>query len=93
MRRIPVTAALLAATLAAVALPAAASADPYWHGGGDGRGWDRDRGGWDRGRDYREWREHEWREHHRFYGYGYGGYYARPYDYARPPVVYGGYGY
>ena len=92
MRRIPVTAALLAATLAAVALPAAASADPYWHGGyGRDGGYDR---GWDRGRDWRDWRAHEWREHHR-YGYGYGGYYARPYGYYRPPVVvYGGpYGY
>ena len=83
MRRIPVTAALLAATLAAVALPAAASADPYWHGGyGHDRGWDRDRG-------YRDWHRDEWREHRRYgYGYGYGGYYARPYAYARPPVVF-----
>ncbi len=83
MRRLSVTAAVLAATLATVALPAAASADE-WRGGGygwhGGRGWDRDR----------DWRRDEWREHRRYgygYGYGYGGYYARPYAYVRPPVV------
>ena len=85
---------MLAATLAAVALPAAASADPYWRGG-DGwhNGWHD--GGWDRDRDWRraewrahewrEWRAHEWREHHPYDGYGG---YARPYVEARPPVVY-----
>lgn len=39
---------LAGATLLAVALPAAASADPYW-----------DHDGWRA----HEWREHQWREH------------------------------
>lgn len=41
------------ATLLSLAVPAAASADPYW-------GW-RDHDDWRR----QEWREHEWREHER----------------------------
>lgn len=40
---------LAGATLLSLAIPAAASADPYW-------GW---RDDWRR----HEWREHEWREH------------------------------
>jgi hypothetical protein len=42
---------LAGATLLSLAVPAAASADPYW--------------GWRDGDDWRrhEWREHEWREH------------------------------
>ncbi len=80
MRRLRVTAAFLAATLVSVALPAATSADPYWHGGG--YGWHDD---W---RAREAWREHEWRlrhdrwaYEHRFYAppppyYAAGGYYG-----------------
>ncbi len=78
MARTWMTAAVLAATLAAGVAPVAASADE-WRGGGYGYDHDRsDRDGWrDRERG-REWREREWREHQRreYYdrggtGYGY----------------------
>ncbi len=99
------TAAVLAATLAAGVAPVAASADEwrggygYEHGGYDRGGYEH--GGYDRDR-WREreaWRAHEWREHQRHeywehaYGYapGYGGYYAYP---VRPRVYYApAYGY
>jgi Spy/CpxP family protein refolding chaperone len=90
------TAAVLAATLAAGVAPVAASADEwrggygyehggYEHGGGDRDGW-RDREAW-RAREWREHQRHEYWEH--AYGYApapaYGGYYAWP---ARPRVYY-----
>ena len=85
MVRTWMTAAILAATLAAGAIPAAASADE-WRGGGYGYGYDR-------GGDWRahEWREREWREHarHEYFEHAYRfGYAPRGYDGYAPRVVY-----
>ena len=81
MVRTWMTAAILAATLAAGAVPAVAAADE-WRGGGYGYGYDR--GDYDRGRD---WRQHEWREHARRE------YYEHAYRYGYAPRGYYGYGY